>query len=541
MPAISAIVVPVPGYVYVEANLADVPGAVYGCVDRVDCLTGERFPLRPYVSYSTDGCLSLSCGQAIWWDTEAPLDRCVYYCATALNAAGETITQPSDPLVLDTWTRTLAASWGSADTGQAWTNTGGAAADYSVTGTRGQHSVTSTAVNRVSSITMATPNFVAQVTAYPAAVALTQATEQWLLLRADAAGLNGYKARLRYNTTGLVDLILEEVTAGVPTALGTAAGIAAYIATTGITVKFQVWGNTLNVKAWDSTTPEPGAYQLTATDSVFAAAGTLDLVSLRNAGNTNGTVDMQFDNLSVIDVCVDDVPVEACSEQVVVPSNGCFRLGDPVRPCHDQVVCLEGGDGCVPGEGIYFGAMGTEGYAGNSGQLLPVNARRPIVVSRSRRDTQSVLTVVTATFGDRDDMLLLNEPGSPLLWRGPAEYGIPDRYMSVLDVDVDRGLSDHREEPRVITMPHWAVDAPVGPATGVCGTRVADLCDVYPTWDAMVAAGLTWADLLRGAAGAPGDVRVDPVTWDEVNAAYADWTALNAGETDWDDTWREIG
>lgn len=537
MPAVSAIVVPQPGYVYVEGNFADVPGAVYGCVERVDTLTGDRFPLRPYISYSSDGCLLLSCGAGIWWDTEAPLDRAVYYCATVMDATGATITTAPAYLASATFTGVTASSLPACDTGQVWTNTGGAAADYSGTGTRAQHAVTSTGVNRVSSIPITTPNFVAQVTAFPAALALTQPTEQWMLARADAAGLNGYKARVRYNTGSTVDLILEKIVAGVPTTLATASAVISYAATTGVGIKFQPWGATLKAKIWDITTPEPD-YQISVTDSSYLAVGTLDLVSLRNVGNTNGTVNMQWDNLIVADVCAVNPAVTACSTEVVVPSGGCFRLGDPVYPCHDQIVCLDGGGECAPDGGIFFARMDPETYADNSGQLLPVNARRPIGPSRNRRDASSTLVLVTATFADRDDVLALNEPGTPLLWRGPASYGIPDRYMSVGDVGVDRSFTDHQQQPRVITMPYQTEDAPVGPAQGVCGTRIADLCDLYPTWDAIVAAGLTYADLLRGKAST--EVSVDPATWSEVNAAYASWTALNAGQTSWDDTWRGV-
>lgn len=534
MPSITAVAVPDPAYVYVETNWADVGSAVSVCVDRVTVATGERFPLRPYVSYNDAGCLDLSCGLGIFWDTELSFDTEYQYCATATDGAGETITTPAPALLTDTFTRVVAAGWGSADTGQAWTNTGGAAADYSVTGTRGQHSVTSTAVNRVSSVPLATPNMVAQVTAFPVAVALTQATEQWLMLRADAAGLNGYKARLRYNTAGTVDIILERVVAGVPTSLGFALAFSAYIATSGFTVKFQAWGDQLSVKAWEFTTPEPAAYQVVVTDAVFTAPGTVDLVSLRNAGNTNGTIDMQFDNLTIGDVCADPVPLEVCSDTVIIANDGCFRLGDPVRPCNDRHVCLsEASDCSVEVVGVYFAAMGEERYADNSGQLLPVNARRPIVVSRNRRDSASELTVVTRTFTDRDAVLDLNEPGSPLLWRGPAVYGTGDRYMSVQDVDVDRSFLDHREEPRVIGMPYFTVDPPVGPSLGICGARVMDLCDIYATWDALVAAGLTYADLLRGLAGTGTSVAL--AVWNDVNADFADWDALNAGEADWND------
>lgn len=535
MPTITAIPVPVPGYVYVETNWADIPAATYVCVDRVDTVTGERFPLRPYVSYDAAGCLALSCGFAIFWDTELPFDTPVQYCATATDAAGNTILAAVPYAVSDTFTRVVANGWGSTDTGQPWTSTSGAAADYSVTGTRGRHAVTSTGVPRSSSIVSPTPNLKATVTAYPTAVALTQATEQWLMLRADAGGLNGYRLRLRYTTGGNVDVIVERVLASVATAISTTLAVIPYNAATAVRAQFQIWGSTLTVKVWDLTAPEPAAPTATVTDTMYTAAGTLDLVSLRNLGNTNGTVNFTFDDLVVEDVCAVPLPLEVCTGTVTIDNDGCFRLGDPVRPCSDQHVCLDEESECSVEEvGIYFATMTPGRYADNSGQLLPVNARRPIVVSRERRDVQSELVLVTRTFDDRDDVLLLNQPGSPLLWRGPASYGTGDRYMSVDDVDLSQSFLDLQEEPRIITMPHWAVDAPVGPSLGVCGTRVDDLCDVYPTWDAMAAAGLTWADLLRGAAGT--GVAVDLATWNDVNADFASWNALNAGEADWNDT-----
>jgi hypothetical protein len=534
MPSITAVVVPDPAYVYVETNWADVPSAVNVCVDRVVVATGERAPLRSYVSYDTDGCLALSCGVGIFWDTEAPFDTEVQYCATVTDAAGNVVTTAPPALVTATFSTVAVASWPPADTGQVFTNTGGAAADYSGTGTRGQHAVTSTGVLRVSSIPMTTPNAVARITAYPAVVALTQPTEQDLWLRADAAGANGYRARVRYGTAGTVDLILESVVAGVATSLGLAAAVFPYIAATAVAVRLSAWGSQLNATVWDLTTPQP-APQLTATSTVWTVPGVVAASSLRNAGNTNGTVNFQWDDLSVTDVCAEPVAVEVCSDTVVIENDGCFRLGDPVRPCNDRHVCLEEESDCSTEDvGVYFARMGTETYADNSGQLLPVNARRPIVVSRRRRDKASTLTLVTRTFTDRDDVLDLAEPGSPLLWRGPAGYGTGDIYMSVLDVAVDRSFLDHQEQPRVVDMPFMATDSPADPSLGVCGARVMDLCDVYASWTALVAAGLSYADLLRGLAGTGTSVAL--ADWDDVNADFATWNALNAGEADWNDT-----
>jgi hypothetical protein len=533
VPSIVATPYPTRGQVLVEVAANDVVGATYVCINAVDVTSGATRKLHPYVSYNSDGCLALSCGQAIFWDTEIGCGKSTQYCATFLNAAGETITTAADPLLLDTFTRTVAASWGTSDSGNVYTSTGGAAADHSVTGTRGQHAVTSTFVLRVDSTPIATPNYIAQVTAFPAAVALTQSTEQWMVARANSAGTNGYKARLRYNTTGLVDLILESITGGVPTSLGLVSNFVAYGAATGITVKFQLWGSTLNLKAWDMTTPEPGAYQITVTDTTYPAAGTIDLGSIRNPGNTNGTINMQFDNFTVADVCESLMDVEACSNPVTIACDGCFRLGDPVRPCNDVRICLcANGVECEGTGGIFFVSMTPDTRNDNSGQIVPINDAYPIPVSRRRMKPTSNLQVVATSFVARDTLINLLDAGGPLLLRSPPEYGIGDRYLQIGNVPETYGLSDMTSQPRILQMPNAEVRGPVGPTQGVCGARVEDLCDVYATWDALVAAGLTYADLLRGdASSIPSGL----ATWDSINAGNADWAALQAAETDWAD------
>ena len=536
MPSIVAVPYPTRGHVLVEVNLADVSGATFACVEAVTGAgTSEevRRQLHSYVSYNSDGCIALSCGQAIFWDTEISCGVPTRYCVTAINAADEVITQPAAALATDTFTRVVVDGWGSADSGQTYTNTGGAAADYDVTGTRGQHSVTSTGVLRVSSFPMTTANAVAQITAFPTAVALTQPLEQHLWLRADAAGANGYRARISYTTAGTASLILESVVAGVATSLGSASFFTTYTATSGIAIKLQAWGNQISASAWDFTTPEPADFMITATSSVHTTPGVVAASSLRVAGNTNGTVDMQWDNLSILDVCAEAVPVELCTEDFTIACDGCFRLGDPVRPCNDVRICLcADGVDCGGTGGLFFAGMTQDVYAANSGNLLPVNGKYPIVISRTRRSAGGQFDIVATSFDERDDLLNLLEPGGPLLWRGPAEFGTGDRYISVGDVPVAPQLRDLTIQPRLMALPFLVTKAPVGPSQGVCGARVDDLCDVYDTWTEMVAAGLTYADLLRGDASTPGS---GLATWDEINAENVDWNALQAAETNWTD------
>lgn len=249
------------------------------------------------------------------------------------------------------------------------------------------------------------------------------------------------------------------------------------------------------------------------------------------------------------DPCVPCTPVTADTslDPTTIPANGLFRLRDPVRPCNDQVVPLcftqantaMDADGyCIPGSGIFFASMDTESYEPNTLTLNPNNAKYPLAMTRQRRGVSSLLTLVTRTFADRDALLALTDPGSPLFWQGPAAYGIPDQYMDIDRVSVNRELSNHKFQVRVIDLPYTSVARPAGPSQGVCGSRVTDLCEF--TWNDLVTAGNTWEDLIRGRpTGGTTGYRTWTVGVRTVLADFADWNAVNNGTRDWIDV--EVG
>ena len=534
MPSIMATPYPTRGMVLVEVMFADVPAATNICVTATNTVTGEVRQLHPYIFYNGDGCLALSCGQAIFWDTEIPCGVAVQYCATAVDANGDIVTTSAANLVTDTFTRTVANGWGTADSGQVWSTLGGVAANYSVTGTQGQHAAASTGIDYITKIAMTTPNAEAMVTAIPLVLSAGNSQEMQMWLRSDGTTSNGYNAIAVLTTGGQVSIFLQKVVGAVATTLATVASAFPYTATTQVNIKLKAWGSQLMAKFWDSTTPEPSAYQLTATDSTFTSAGSLLLVTHRDGGNTNGTT-TKWDDLSVVDVCAEPAPIVACTENVTIACDGCFRLGDPVRPCNDIQVCFcyDTANGCGGTSGVFFAGMTPDVYGANSGLMAPVNSVYPIPITRNRRAAAGTFTLVPTSFTARDSLLALLAPGGPLLWRGPAEYGTKDRYIQVGDVPVAPVLADLRVQPRVVDLPFSVAKAPVGPTQGVCGARFEDLCDVYSSWDAIVAAGLTYADLLRGEAGTTPANLPD---WNLVNSTYASWNALNAGQTSWTDT-----
>lgn len=531
MPSITAIPYPTRGQVLLEVNVGDVPGAEYACVEAVTA-TGRR-QLHPYVAYDTAGCIATSCGQAILWDTEISCDTPTTYCVTAVNATGDVITEPTPPIVADPFTRVVSPGWGSTPAGQPWTTTGGAAADQTVTGFRGQQALTTVNVQRIAAIAANNPNIDIYAEWTPQVIALTAPIEGKIVGRRTEATNTDYRMTIRADTVGVCRLVVERNVAGVFTVLTTVVLPFFYTAATLFAGRFRLWGTQIMAKAWDATTPEPAAWTFSGTDTAITTGNIVQLRSLRTVGNTNGTVNAQWDNLLVADVCATVVPVQVCSEAVMIACDGCFRLGDPVRPCNDVRVCLcTGGVECGGTGGIFFAGMTADTYAANAGSMLPVNGIYPINISRNRRAASGTFTVVPRSFGDRDALLTLLAPGGVLLWRGPGEYGTGDRYLAVGDVPVAPGIADLRQQNRLLELP-FAVSAPVvGPTQGVCGARVQDLCAVYPTWDAMAAAGLTWASLLRGdGGGVPSGL----ATWASTNAANASWNALLANEPTWSD------
>ncbi len=538
MPAISAVPFTTVPAVRVMTNWADTPGAAYATVFRIDCETGEEQQLRPYIAYNDDGFERLSCGQAIFWDTEFPFDRCVRYCTRAQTALGIFVTTSTSPIILDTFTRVLADTWGVADTGQPWTNIGGTSAtDYDVNGSVGTH--THTVVNSLHTSVINT-GFVNQDVSSD--FMLTQASaagagqiNQWVVARfIDTA--NYYTAILSLETTGVLNLVLAKRVAGALTFLGTTQVAAVHGAGDWWTVRLQPWGSQIRAKAWLRSGPQPDAWTHTFTDTSITTGTQAGVLSRLEVGNTNTLpVVFNFDNFTVFEPCASYTTTQTCSPDLMVSSSGYNMLRDPMRPCNDVRVglCWPSDPDCRPGRGVFFARLEGETYAANSQTQQAFNAARPATASRERSDAASTLVLVSRTFADRDAVLEALKPGTPLLWQTAPEYGQPDRYIQVGDATVTRYHPDHRYQPRTIALPFYTVDRPEGPAQGICGARVEDLCDTYATWGAMTTAGLSYQDILLGFASPDGPPDPNRRDWIDVETGFANWLGVETAPNTW--------
>lgn len=237
----------------------------------------------------------------------------------------------------------------------------------------------------------------------------------------------------------------------------------------------------------------------TITATVTCPANTVSVQpSIRINGTPAATVVASFSSITVTNVAG-----SASSGGVSVPSLGACRLKDPLRPGNNVRVdfTFDPNPQCTPTEGIFWQSLDTWQQAPNAATFNVNNQANPVVVSKQRSSVTSTLTLVSRTFTDRDRLIAMLDPGSPLLFQVPDEYGVPDRYVSVGADSIAQILPDTRIPIRVISLPHTVCSAPGGPMQGTVGARWSDTCNRYATWALVNAAGLTWVQVLDGLAG----------------------------------------
>jgi PKD repeat protein len=207
----------------------------------------------------------------------------------------------------DTFNRTVANGLGTADLGGPWTRVGGAASDLSV-------------APGAASFLMPTPS--TQDSAYLGSVSNTSTeTDTTFTTTNVATGTGGiyvyvdgrrvgtnneYDARVRITTGGGVAVELAKY-AGSPTVTAVTSQVTlpgvTFTPGTLLNVRFQVTGTsptTLKVKVWPSTSAQPSAWTLTATDTSagLQVAGAVGLTTYLSGSTTNAPTTVKFSNFT---------------------------------------------------------------------------------------------------------------------------------------------------------------------------------------------------------------------------------------------------
>lgn len=253
-----------------------------------------------------------------------------------LNWDGERITMTScGPSLLDAFGRTVSNSFGSADTGQAYTTTGGATSDFNVGSGVGTISATSVNVFRNALIdTGVSDHTVSADFSLPVTSAAAANISQWLLARCTDTS-NYYAARLELTPSGTIVLTLaKRVTTTLTGLVGITVGTG-HVAGDLWRVTIDVHGTTVRCKAWvPATTGQPG-WQGTVTDTDLTT-GTLTGVQYRlETGNTNTLpVVLSVDNLTVSN------PVTMTVARSVNRVHKIHKIGSAISLWQPMVVAL---------------------------------------------------------------------------------------------------------------------------------------------------------------------------------------------------------
>jgi hypothetical protein len=250
------------------------------------------------------------------------------------------------------------------------------------------------------------------------------------------------------------------------------------------------------------TSPSTAATVLAATTVTATAVAPANTVSVQMFVTMTGTPAATV-MVSISTITMVSAAGSATSGAALLPSLGACRFKDPLRPGNNVRVdfAFDPNPLCIPAEGVFWQSLDVESQAANAATFNVNNQPNPVVVSKQRSSVTSTLTLVSRTFPDRDRLVALLAPGSPLLFQAPDEYGLPDRYLSVGADTISRVLPDHRIPLRVFSMPHAVVSAPGGPMQGTVAARWSDTCNRFASWAGVTGAGLTWTQVLDGLAG----------------------------------------
>ena len=212
-----------------------------------------------------------------------------------------TVTPPpvGSAVAADAFDRTVATGWGSADTGGAWTASGGTS---SVADGAGAITVNAgvTATLRLAATSAADIDVQHRVWLD----ALPTGGGSYLsdLLRRNATG--DYRGKVRVLATGAVQVQLVKVVGGTETALANAVTVSGltYPAGTPLSVRTQASGaspTTLRIKVWVAGSTEPTTWQQTVTDSTagLQEAGAVGFIAFTSSSAT-APVAVHYDDLS---------------------------------------------------------------------------------------------------------------------------------------------------------------------------------------------------------------------------------------------------
>ena len=365
--------------------------------------------------------------------------------------------------VADSFSRTSANGWGTADTGQAWSVTGGAASDYSVSGGTGRQ--THPAINTLHYSVIPSPAAdISVVSDWMMPVAPTGDSNYVFFFSRYTDTNHFYFVRVQVAPGGVMTLTLRKRN-GAETQVGSSVvSLHPFVAGAWYRVRFETRGQTLRARLWPRDQAETESWDITANDSDLNTAGSVGVRSLMGSSSTLAVpYTFEFDNFAAYEFAPASVDIAWVG----------FR--DKQR-------------------------------AADAGLFPVLDAERPADVFARRKDITTGIMFLSRALDAITAVYELFTAGGPLLVQVPSEYGMNapygqrDRYYQPGDLDESYLSQDQRKVYRLWSAPATAVNAPIGEPQGTDTANWCALMETYPTMGAYAASGYTWAQAATGAA-----------------------------------------
>lgn len=433
------------------------------------------------------------------------------------------------PGVVDTFTRTVADSWSTSDSGHAWVNSGGSGTDYDIASGVGTHTLTSVNVARASTIALAHADvdYSATVKSDKLAVGAAQLIE---FVGRYTNSSNYYALHLAVQTSAQILLQLRKTVAGTPTGMVTVDAGFPHVANTTYGVRLQIVDTTVRAKVWLAANPEPEAWTAETTDSALSAAGSIGMRTLLSTSTSNAPVVFSFDDL----YSRGEATVERSTNQINwstvrgglldVAAGTAYTVDDYEFPA-DVLTYYR-----IRVNGFSDSASTTPSLSGQtwlkflhrpflntvvtpygevnvtrrtrSGTFDVVGRSFPVSVTDLKGSRQFSLQLKTLTTDDHDRLDLVLSGGDPVFLHCPPGSRLPTLYADIGDV------SDESPVPEVhfFTLPLTEIAAPGADVVGTTGTYQT-IVNNYATYSAVLSAFATYQDILE-EVGQPGDIVV---------------------------------
>lgn len=370
----------------------------------------------------------------------------------------------------DSFTRTVADSWGTADVGGAWAHTG-AVANFDVAATFATYTGAS-ALNTFEAASLPIGAIDVDVTADITCVSTPTGGPLYVELLSRWSSAGDVFGRLTFTTAGAVDVSI--IGNNGTTILATAAAALTGVVGVVVHARLRVVGTALKLKVWTGSV-EPGAWTLEIADVVPAVSGGAGMRFARGTGNTNVNPVIRTDKFQAIQM--DSYP-----SATVTAALAAVWLKSIARPFLNRTVTVHDySDITRPARGAVFEVIGR---------------RDPVAVTEVRGSRRFDVTLRANTRTEVDELDRFLSFGDVVLLQPPAGSPVPGPlYAYVGDVTVSKG-GQHQHELRFLTLPLTEVAAPDAAVVGYTAT-IAGIVAAFATCADVLAAFATCQDLLE--------------------------------------------